>query len=572
MVEDAPVNTGAGEWPSEAWAFLTVRRMQTKLHHWAARDSGRRFDDLFNLVYDPAFLMVAWERVAQNKGAQTPGIDRASVAWIESRIGVEVFLQDIRAQLRGRLFQPVAVRQVMIPKPSGTLRRLGIPTVTDRVVQATLKLVLEPIFEAGFQPCSYGFRPNRRAQDAIAEIHHFTTQRYHWVLEADIEACFDMIDHTALMQLIRRRIADKRVLGLVKAFLKAGVMSTTGDREESLTGTPQGGILSPLLANIALSTLDDHFAQRWHQAMGTANQRAQRRYHGEATYRLIRYADDFVVVVKGERRHAEQLREEVAAVLARIGLRLSPAKTQVVHIDEGFDFLGFHIRRMRKRGTTKSFVYTKPSKKAIASIKAKVRTMTYRSNLHMPPADLLRFLGRMLRGWANYFRHGVAKASFSAVDSYTWERIASWLRRKHRIGWPALKRRLRQRLAVRRRRGRLHRRRQRRCDPVPLPRLPHPDPVDPQTGSPHRLTNGNNTWRARCGENRTPGSAGGLWKPTTGNRDRAPQPDPTGGRRGSGSIGPSPSSLICPVTRPDACMPDCWMRLRAAPDLTTRPG
>jgi RNA-directed DNA polymerase len=441
MVEDAPVNTGAGEWPSEAWAFLTVRRMQTKLHHWAARDSGRRFDDLFNLVYDPAFLMVAWERVAQNKGAQTPGIDRASVAWIESRIGVEVFLQDIRAQLRGRLFQPVAVRQVMIPKPSGTLRRLGIPTVTDRVVQATLKLVLEPIFEAGFQPCSYGFRPNRRAQDAIAEIHHFTTQRYHWVLEADIEACFDMIDHTALMELIRRRIADKRVLGLVKAFLKAGVMSTTGDREESLTGTPQGGILSPLLANIALSTLDDHFAQRWHQAMGTANQRAQRRYHGEATYRLIRYADDFVVVVKGERRHAEQLREEVAAVLARIGLRLSPAKTQVVHIDEGFDFLGFHIRRMRKRGTTKSFVYTKPSKKAIASIKAKVRTMTYRSNLHMPPADLLRFLGRMLRGWANYFRHGVAKASFSAVDSYTWERIASWLRRKHRIGWPALKRR-----------------------------------------------------------------------------------------------------------------------------------
>jgi RNA-directed DNA polymerase len=441
MVEDAPVNIGAAEWPSEAWAFLAVRRMQTKLHHWAARDSGRRFDDLFNLVCDPAFLVVAWERVAGNKGSQTPGIDRATVAWIESRIGVEVFLHDIRAQLKARLFQPVAVRQVMIPKPSGKLRRLGIPTVTDRVVQAALKLVLEPIFEAGFQPCSYGFRPNRRAQDAVTEIHHFTTQRYHWVLEADIEACFDMIDHTVLMQLIRRRIADKRVLGLVKAFLKAGVMTSTGDREESLTGTPQGGILSPLLANIALSILDDHFAQQWHQAMGTANQRAQRRYHGEATYRLIRYADDFVVVVKGERRHAEQLREEVAAVLARIGLRLSPVKTQVVHIDDGFDFLGFHIRRMRKRGTTKSFVYTKPSKKAIASIKGKVRTMTYRSNLHMPPADLLRFLGRMLRGWANYFRHGVAKATFSAVDSYAWERIASWLRRKHRLGWPALKRR-----------------------------------------------------------------------------------------------------------------------------------
>jgi RNA-directed DNA polymerase len=394
-----------------------------------------------NLVYDPAFLVVAWERVAANAGSKTPGIDRATVAWIESRIGAEVLLRDIRTQLKARMFQPVAVRQVMIPKPNGKLRRLGIPTVTDRVVQAALKLVLEPIFEAGFQPCWYGFRPNRRAQDAVAEIHHFTTQRYHWVLEADIEACFDMIDHTALMGLIRQRISDKRVLGLVKAFLKAGVMTTTGDREETLTGTPQGGILSPLLANIALSILDDHFAGQWNQTMGTANLRAQRRYHGEATYRLIRYADDFVVVVKGERRHAEQLREEVAAVLAPVGLRLSPGKTQVVHIDDGFYFLGFRIRRMRKRGTTKSFVYTKPSKKAIASIKGKVRTMTYRSNLHMPPADLLRFLGRMLRGWANYFRHGASKATFSAIDSYAWERIASWLRRKHRIGWPALKRR-----------------------------------------------------------------------------------------------------------------------------------
>ena len=262
MVEDAPVNTGAVDWPSEAWAFLTVRRMQTKLHGWATGDPGRRFDDLFNLVHDRAFLVVAWERVASNAGARTPGIDRATVAWIESRIGVEVFLRDIRAQLKGRVFQPEPVRPVMIPKASGKLRRLGIPTVTDRVVQAALKLVLEPVFEAGFQPCSYGFRPNRRAQDAVAEIHHFTSKRYHWVLEADIEACFDRIDHTALLRLVRRKISDKRVLGLVKAFMKAGVMTAAGDREETLTGTPQGGILSPLLANIALSTLDDHFIRR----------------------------------------------------------------------------------------------------------------------------------------------------------------------------------------------------------------------------------------------------------------------------------------------------------------------
>ena len=210
MSEDAPVNTGATGWPSDARAFLAVRRMQTKLHGWAAADRGRRFDDLYNLVCDPAFLTMAWERVAGNKGARTPGVDRATVAHVTSGMGVEAFLRQVRDELKSRTFQPVPVRQVMIPKASGKLRKLGIPTVTDRVVQAALKLVLEPIFEADFQPCSYGFRPNRRAADAIAEIHHFTSKRYEWVLEADIEACFDMIDHTALMDRLRARFSDKR--------------------------------------------------------------------------------------------------------------------------------------------------------------------------------------------------------------------------------------------------------------------------------------------------------------------------------------------------------------------------
>jgi len=442
MSEDAPVNTGATRWPNDARAFLEVRRMQTKLHGWAAADRGRRFDDLYNLVCDPAFLTMAWERVAGNKGARTPGVDRATVAHITSGMGVEAFLRQVRDELKSRTFQPVPVRQVMIPKASGKLRKLGIPTVTDRVVQAALKLVLEPVFEADFQPCSYGFRPNRRAADAIAEIHHFTSKRYEWVLEADIEACFDMIDHTALMDRLRARVSDKRVLALVKAFLKSGVLTTVGTTEGTVTGTPQGGILSPLLANIALSVLDDEFARRWTQEMGTANQRNRRRYHGEATYRLIRYADDFVIVVKGERADADQLREEVAVVLVPMGLRLSPDKTRVVHIDDGFDFLGFHIRRMRKRGSHKSFVYTKPSTKAIASIKARVKAMTYRNTLHRDPGYLMAYLGRVLRGWANYFRHAVAKRAFNAIDSYTWERITSWLRKKHRrIGWPELRRR-----------------------------------------------------------------------------------------------------------------------------------
>jgi RNA-directed DNA polymerase len=235
MTEDASGNPGAAQWPDRDEAAGAVRRMQVKLHRWAGEERSRRFGDLFNLVYDPAFLVHAWERVSGNAGARTPGVDRATVTWIETRIGVETFLRYVRDLLKSGEFTPVEVRQVMIPKASGKLRKLGIPTVTDRVVQAVLKSVLEPIFEADFLPCSYGFRPNRRAQDAIAEIHYLAsgTRNYHWLLEADIAACFDEIDHTALMGRLRARIKDKRICALVKAFLKAGVMTTAGDREET---------------------------------------------------------------------------------------------------------------------------------------------------------------------------------------------------------------------------------------------------------------------------------------------------------------------------------------------------
>ena len=246
MSEDAPVNSGAVKWPHPDSAYFTVRSMQVKLHRWAGEDSSRRFGDLFNLVCDPAFLVHAWERVSGNKGARTPGVDKATVAMIETWVGVEEFLGQIRDSLKSGGFRPVEVRQVTIPKgTSGKFRKLGIPTVADRVVQASLKAVLEPIFEADFKPCSYGFRPNRRAQDAIAEIHHYGTSGYRWVLECDIKACFDEIDHTALMDRLRARIKDKRVCALVKAFLKSGVLTGLGDREETLTGTPQGGILTP---------------------------------------------------------------------------------------------------------------------------------------------------------------------------------------------------------------------------------------------------------------------------------------------------------------------------------------
>jgi RNA-directed DNA polymerase len=433
MSEDVPVNTGAVEWPSPDSAYFAVRRMQTKLHRWAGDDVSRRFGDLFNLVYDPAFLMHAWERVSTNKGSRTAGIDKTTTAMIETRVGVGAFLSRIRDSLKSGEFAPVEVRQVMIPKgDTGKFRKLGIPTVADRVVQASLKAVLEPIFEADFKPCSYGFRPNRRAHDAIAEIHHFGTRGYQWALEADIKACFDEISHTALMDRLRVRIKDKRVCALVKAFLKSGIFTELGDREESPTGTPQGGILSPLLANIALSALDDHFDRQWHHQMGTSGQRCTRTRHGQGNWRFIRYADDFVLMVSGDRHHAETLREQVAAVLAPLGLRLAPDKTRTVHLDEGFDFLSFTIRRLRKRGTNKHYVYTTPSTKAIQKVKDKVKAKTYRSTRHWDLNRMITSLNRSLVGWANYFRHGVSKAVFSTVDHHAWRRLMRWARAKHK--------------------------------------------------------------------------------------------------------------------------------------------
>jgi len=419
--------------------------MQAKLHRWAVADPGRRFDDLFNFVYDPATLIVAFGRVAGNQGARTPGVDGLTVADIEEIVGVPGFLDDLRAAVKDGSFRPLPVRERTIPKPggSGKVRKLGIPTVADRVVQAALKLVLEPIFEADFLPVSYGFRPKRRAHDAIAEIHHFGTRGYRWVLDADIEACFDSISHSALMDRVRARVKDKRVLTLVKAFLKAGILTELGDRQDTHTGTPQGGILSPLLANIALSALDEHVMAPWKPggSMSTTGRRVYRRTKGRPTWRIIRYADDFVIMVHGSRKDTEALREDVATILAPLGLRLSKAKTQVVHMSDGFDFLGFRIRWKRKRGSNKWYVYTFIADRPLRSLKAKIRTLTRRTSQgHL--AYVLTRLGMLMRGWANYFKHAVAKWTFSKLDTFTWWRLVHMIRTRHGWNWGQLRRRL----------------------------------------------------------------------------------------------------------------------------------
>jgi RNA-directed DNA polymerase len=437
MPQDAPPN-GSAPGPAPEGPWSRVAGMQAKLHRWAAAGPGRRFDDLFNLVHDPATLIVAFSRVAGNKGANTPGVDGVTAEYVEKEVGVPGFLDDLRAALKDGSFRPLPVRERMIPKPggSGKLRKLGIPAIADRVVQAALKLVLEPVFEADFEPVSYGFRPKRRAQDAIAEIHYYGTRGYHWVLDADIEAAFDNVSHPAVMDRVRARVKDKRVLALVKAFLKAGVLTELGEHRETLTGTPQGGILSPLIFNIALSALDEHLTAPWKEdgAMSADYKRAARRRKGLPNWRIIRYADDFAVMIHGSEHDAEALREEIAGVLAGLGLRLSEAKTRVAHMDEGFSFLGFRIQRRRKRGTDKWYIYTFIDDRPIRSLKAKIRALTHRTS-QLDLEYVLTRLNQVMHGWANYFRHAVAKNAFAMLDNFAWWRVVRMLMVRHHWRW-----------------------------------------------------------------------------------------------------------------------------------------
>jgi RNA-directed DNA polymerase len=424
---------------ARAW----VLQIQTKLHQWAKNDPNKRFDDLFNLVCHPATLAVAWDHVKSNQGSRTAGVDRKTkYTIVHGPGGAAAFLVETRSALRGRVFRPSTVRQRGIPKATGKVRYLGIPTIRDRLVQMALKLILEPIFEADFVPTSYGFRPNRRAQDAIAEVYQFlkAPSNYEYVIEGDIEACFDRLDHVSILSRVRKRVGDKRVLALIKAFLKAAVLTEIGTLEQRTLGSPQGGIISPLLSNVALAALDEHFERAWREQSRTTGARQNLHRKGRPTYRLIRYADDLVVAVKGTREHAEALKEEMARVLAtQLKLTLSAEKTLVTHIDDGFNFLGFRIQR-KTRGSNRQ-VYTWPSPKAFAAVKRRVKTLT-RQSTSLSLGQLLYQLNPLLRGWTSYFRYAASKHTFAYLDHYAWWRVVSWLRKKHRrLSWKRLRRR-----------------------------------------------------------------------------------------------------------------------------------
>jgi group II intron reverse transcriptase/maturase len=341
-----------------------VLDMQRKLYRWSTANPDKVFADLFNLVCDRRTLDVAWQRLARNRGSQTPGTDGMTRQKVEKRPGGAAgFLADIREELRRGTYRPEPVRQRLIPKPGrpDKMRPLGIPTLKDRLVQMALKLVLEPIFEADFYPTSYGFRRGRSTHDALCATQrrmHPTASGpsvYRYVIEGDIKGCFDAIDHHVLMESVRRRIRDRKVLRLVLAFLKAGVM-VEGTVRHPVTGTPQGGIISPLLANIYLTAIDERYG-RWslrprERPQNAAYRRLYDRRRGRSTFVAVRYADDFVVFTDGTFEAAEAEKLALAQFLKQeLRMELSMEKTKITAVGEGFDFLGYRAVQTKARRT-----------------------------------------------------------------------------------------------------------------------------------------------------------------------------------------------------------------------------
>ena len=404
-----------------------VRALQHALYRAAKADPGRRFHALYDKVCRRDVLWRAWVAVRANNGA--PGIDKVTLSQVEE-YGVARLLGELASELREGRYRPLPARRVLIPKPgapAGELRPLSIPPVRDRIVQAAVKIVLEPVFEADFLPVSFGFRPGRSAHDALQVLIDECWRGRRWVVETDIASCFSAIPHEKLMQAVRERVCDQSVLKLLRVILRAGVMED-GQVHRPDAGTPQGGVVSPVLCNVYLHRLD----RAWDDGDGV----------------LARYADDLVVMC-WSRSQAERALERLTALLADLGLEPKPAKTRIVHLElggEGLDFLGFHHRLVRSPGLNGkkpvTFLARWPSDKAMRHARDRIRELTRRSRLLLPVKWIVEDVNRFLRGWAAYFRFGNSAARFERIGSYARMRLALVISKRHRrsreFGWSVL--------------------------------------------------------------------------------------------------------------------------------------
>ena len=380
-----------------------VRQLQNRLWAAAKQSEGRRFHALYDRVDRSDVLETAWERVRANRGAA--GIDGLTLASVEA-YGVERMLTELQESLRAGIYRPKAVRRVEIPKPDGSARPLGIPTVMDRVAQQATKIVLEPIFEADFSPCSFGFRPRRSATDALEKLRTGFIEGSHFVFEADIQDFFGQIDHERLLSLVGERVSDRRVMKLLRQWLRAGVL-VDGVVAETVTGTPQGGVISPFLANIYLHAFDRAWAER---GMGE----------------VVRYADDFVVLCSS-RDEAEEAQRRATAILGDLGLTLHPDKTRVADLREGregLDFLGCHLHaRMsgklwEQRRIIRYYLHRWPSQRSMKRARQRIKVLAGRSQVGQELPVVIDRLNLFLRGWGNYFRTGNANNKFVEMDRY----------------------------------------------------------------------------------------------------------------------------------------------------------
>jgi group II intron reverse transcriptase/maturase len=386
-----------------------VRQLQIRLWMCAKRSRTRRFHALYDRIYRRDVLWRAWTRVRSNKGAA--GVDETTLRSIEEQ-GVMRFLEGIQADLKAGRYRPQPVKRQYIPKGDGKQRPLGIPTVRDRVAQAAAKIVIEPIFEADFQECSYGFRPKRSATQALEAIRVAGNRGHNFVVDADIQGYFDNIQRATLLELVKERISDRRVLKLIRQWLEAGVMED-GTVRETLAGTPQGGVISPLLANIYLNKLDRVWAAKCSQ-LGI----------------LVRYADDFVAMCGTESQAREALRR-IGLVMNRLGLTLHPAKTRMVDLRRGkesFVFLGCTIRKRRsiQRNPRLHFMQRWPSPKATKKLRERVRELTSKRQSGRDVKQIIAELTPVLRGWGNYFRTGNADREFHKTDYFVGKSLRRW--------------------------------------------------------------------------------------------------------------------------------------------------
>jgi RNA-directed DNA polymerase len=419
---------------------MNVGEMQRKLSQWATQDKERKFYGLYDLLSDSDWLRLAHDYVKQNAGSVTAGCDGINITTFDENL--EENLRRITGEWESETFRPDPVRRVYIPKPNGKTRPLGMPAIKDRIVQEALRMVLEPIFEADFSQYSFGFRPTRRTMDAVRYIQWSTTERkkFFWIIEGDIASYFDTIHHPKLIRLVGRRVRDKKILRLVWRFLRSGVMEKRTFRDTTL-GTPQGGIISPLLANIYLNEFDKYMERYTSLPIGEKGKRRQQRI---GNFTFSRYADDFVVLCNGGKDNAEKMREELYQFLkSKLRLELSKEKTKITHINEGFNFLGFRIYRGQGGSgiTTKIVIPDEAMDKVRVKIRIALSPTSHQDSVNTK----ITGLNRLIRGWCQYYQYtSKASTQFSKLDNELFWEMAHWLGRKFKIAMPEVMRRFNQ--------------------------------------------------------------------------------------------------------------------------------